>query len=370
MQFEPTEEQAELRAIVREILTRRADGPAVRRAIAGPAGYDPELWRMLCEEVGAAALAIPEEYGGAGFSRFETHLVLEELGYSLVPSPYLGSVALAAQAILASGDEDACRRLLPAIADGSALAALGWADPRGRFSPATVAATATFDGEWHISGEIPLVLEGHDAAIAIVIAGTDDGPRMFELTRPEALERTSTPALDPTLRFATWRMDAVPARPLGDGDPNALDTVRDRALAAIASTQSGTAARGLDMTVAYAAQRVQFGRPIGSFQALKHRMADMHVKVETSRTASRAAAWADSEDAPERAELALLAKASCSDALSHVGSETIQLHGGIGITWEHDAQLVFKRAHATAQLFGTAAQQRTRAAVSLGLVVT
>lgn len=367
MQFDLSEEQQELVAFIRSLLEQRSDSTSVRRAIADQPGFDPEVWRVLCEEIGAASLAIPEEYGGAGFSTYESHLVLEELGYALTPSPYLGSVAIAAQALLAAGNEEVCTRLLPGIADGSQIAALAWADPNGGWSPETVDAVATPGEPWRLNGAVPLVLDGGTADLLLVIAQTPDGTGLFEAINPVAVPREHTPAVDPTLRFATLRFHDTPAAPVAIGEAAHLDVVRDRALTAISALQVGAAARGLDMTVAYAKQRVQFGRPIGSFQALKHRMADLHVQVDTARTASRAAAWAVANDAPEVAELAALAKAWCSDALDLVASETVQLHGGIGITWEHDAQLVFKRAHATGQLFGTAAEQRTRTAESLGL---
>ncbi|MFD4422935.1 acyl-CoA dehydrogenase family protein [Agromyces sp. NPDC058484] len=368
MQFDLSEEQHELVTFIRSLLQQRSDSTAVRRAIASDAGFDPEVWRVLCEEIGAASLAIPEEYGGAGFTAYETHLVLEELGYALTPSPYLGSVAIAAQALLASGNDEACARLLPGIAAGTSIATLAWGDAVGRWSPDTTDVVATPGEPWRLSGTVPLVLDGTAADVVLVIAQTPDGPGLFEVIAPEAIERDRTPAVDPTLQFATLRFDGTPAVPIAIGDAAHFDAVRDRALTAISALQVGAAARGLDMTVDYAKQRVQFGRQIGSFQALKHRMADLHVRVDTARTASRAAAWAVANDAPEVPELAALAKSWCSEGLDLVASETVQLHGGIGITWEHDAQLVFKRAHATGQLFGTASEQRTRLAHSLGIV--
>ncbi|MDL9979316.1 acyl-CoA dehydrogenase family protein [Microbacterium sp. ASV49] len=368
MQFDLSEEQQELVSMMRALLQQRSGSTAVRAAMTSDSGYDAELWRVLCEEIGAASLAIPEEYGGAGFTSAETHLVLEELGYALTPSPFFGSAVLAAQALLLSGDADACERLLPGIADGSQIAALAWADAAGNWAPGSVDVTATRAGDaWALDGETPLVLFGGIADVVVAIARTDVGPALFEVTDVDAVERIATPALDPTQRFATLGFAGVPAKMLAAGSDARLDVLRDRALTAITALQVGAAARGLDMTVAYAGQRVQFGRTIGSFQALKHRMADMHVELETARTASRAAAWAAAHDAPELVELAPLAKARCSDALNRIAGETIQLHGGIAITWEHDAHLVFKRAHATAQLLGDADAQRRRIQSSLGL---
>ncbi|WP_226531160.1 acyl-CoA dehydrogenase family protein [Microbacterium paraoxydans] len=363
MSFEPDEDQQELVALVRGILSQRADSAASRRAMESAERFDVDLWRLLCEEIGIAGMAIPEEFGGAGFTLREAQLVLEEIGYSLAPSPYLGSVAIAAQAILATGDADAVARLLPGIAEGSSSAALAWADPTGRFAPDRVDVQAEERDGWTLNGACGFVLDGDAAEVLLVIARTPEGPRLFEVLDADTVVREETPAMDQTLRMVTLRFDETPARTLGAADAEVLETVRALALTAVSAVQAGTAARALDDTVAYATQRVQFGRAIGSFQALKHRMADMHVRVEVARTASRAASAALASRAADRFELAAIAKATCSEALAHVAAEMIQLHGGIAITWEHDAHLIFKRAHALGQLFGTARELRERAEI-------
>ena len=361
MSFEPDEDQQELVALVRGILSQRADSAATRRALQSEERFDVDLWRLLCEEIGIAGMAIPEEFGGAGFTLREAQLVLEEIGYSLAPSPYLGSVAIAAQAILSTGDADAAARLLPGIAEGSSSAALAWADPSGRFAPEHVNVSAEESDGWTLSGTGGFVLDGASADVLLVIAQSAQGPRLFEVLDTAAVVRTDIPTMDQTLRLVSLRFDAVPARPLGAADPAVLASIQALALAAVSAVQAGTAARALDETVAYAKQRVQFGRAIGSFQAIKHRLADMHVRVEVARTASRAASDALATGAADRFELATIAKATCSEALEHVAAETIQLHGGIAITWEHDAHLIFKRAHALGQLFGTARELRAQA---------
>lgn len=362
MSFEPDEDQQELVSLVRAVLSQRADAAATRRALQSDERFDTALWQLLCEEVGIAGMAIPEEYGGAGFTLLEAQLVLEELGYAMTPSPYLGSVAIAAQAILATGDLDAAERLLPGIAEGSTSAALAWADPSGRFAPADVAVQASQVNGWTLTGTSGFVLDGAHADVLLVIAQTSEGARLFEVLDSSAVERADMPTMDLTLRLANLIFQDTPARPLATTGPEALEEVRAIALTAVSAVQAGSAARGLDMTLDYAKQRVQFGRQIGSFQAIKHRLADMHVQVETAKTASRAASAALSSGTADRFELAAIAKATCSDALSHVAAETIQLHGGIAITWEHDAHLVFKRAHALGQLFGTPQEQRERVA--------
>ncbi|WP_300267638.1 acyl-CoA dehydrogenase family protein [Microbacterium sp.] len=357
-----TEEQRELADMLRTLLAQRSDSTAIRQAVESTPGYDAGLWALLCGEIGIASLAIPEEAGGAGFTVVESEVALEELGYALTPSPYLGSVAIAAQAILTAADVDDGARLLPDIASGESIAALAWASADGRWDPAAIDVQAIADGDdWTLSGRVPFVLEGESADIILAIARTADGPRLFEVTDTARTTREATPAMDITLRLATLDFDSTPARALGSGDPEHLQAVYAHALASTAAVQAGTTARGLDMTVDYARNRVQFGRQIGSFQAVKHRLADMHVQTEIAKTTARAAAGALTENAPDRAELAALAAVTCSTALEHIAAETIQLHGGIAITWEHDAHLIFKRAHALGQLFGTAREHRAAA---------
>jgi alkylation response protein AidB-like acyl-CoA dehydrogenase len=358
-----TEEQSELAALVRDLLSKRSGSAAVRRAVDSPLGYDADLWRILCEQVGVAALAIPEGYGGAGYTSFETHLVLEQLGQALAPTPLLGSGVLATGALLLSGDDAACARILPSLAEGSSIGALAWADEDGHWpTGAGTTGVRAVEGEgWTLRGTSTLVLEGDTADVLLVVASTPDGLGLFEVDPAAAgVRRTRTPALDLTLRVATVELDDAPAVPLSFDAAAWLPTLYDLAAVAVTALQVGTAQRGLDLTVAYAKERVQFGRPLGSFQALKHRMADMLVEVETARSASWAAAQAAVSPGPHLAERASVAKAWCSEALSSVASETVQLHGGIAITWEHDAHLVFKRAHAFSQLFGQPHEHRRR----------
>jgi alkylation response protein AidB-like acyl-CoA dehydrogenase len=312
MEFAFSGEQQELAATVRSLLSKRADSAGVRAAMASGTGYDESLWQLLCEQIGVAALAIPEEYDGAGFSLLESMIVLEEVGRSLAPSPLLASI-VTAEALLAGGTDEAKARLLPRIAAGE-VAAFG------------------------VPGEPSLFA---DQAAVLVVAGD-------ELLEAAAGSAQWLPSMDQTTRLASVSADGTP---IGDAG-----LARSRAelvgAVGVAALSTGLAARALEMTVAYSKERVQFGRPIGSFQALKHRMADLLVLVEMSRSASWAASYALSTGALDAEQLAHVAKSYCSDALTKVAAETVQLHGGIAITWEHDAQLVFKRAHALSQLFG------------------
>ncbi|HKS46516.1 MAG TPA: acyl-CoA dehydrogenase family protein [Amycolatopsis sp.] len=332
------EEIRALRDSVRGLLSKRSN---VRAAIETPLGYDDKLWSTLCEQIGVAALAVPEEYGGFGAGLAEVAVVLEELGRTLTPSPMLGSV-LCTYALLATGNPEACARLLPSIADGSRIAALAWAGEQGWSSPGCSAAGTK------IHGSACYVLDGDIADVLLVPARTGDEVGLFEVAA-SGVSRRHTPGMDLTRRLAVADFPGVSAVRLDRGG-FPLRRVHDLALVALSAEQVGVAARALELTVDYTKQRRQFGRPIGSFQALKHRMADAFVRVEAARSASHAALRSESSlDAA-------VAKVVCSEAAEFVTAEMIQLHGGIAITWEHDAHLYFKRAHGSAQLFGSVSE--------------
>jgi alkylation response protein AidB-like acyl-CoA dehydrogenase len=351
------EEQEGLRDAVRTLLAKRSGSAAVRAAMVSERGYDEQLWGVLCGQIGVAALAIPEKFGGAGAGLLETHLVLEELGRTLTPTPLLGSSVLAAQLLLALDDGEACERLLPGIADGG-IAAVCWTGPDGHWDPAGAAVVAA---DRTLTGRAHYVLDGDIADVLLVVAREGDDIAAFEVEpmRP-GVTRNRTKAMDPTRRLATVSFDAVPGRRIGGGDATAaLRAARDAACVALSAEQVGAASRILELTVEYAKVRVQFGRPIGSFQALKHRMADLYVLVEAARSASYGAAHGTLD--------AAVAKAYCAEAFFTVAAEAIQLHGGIAITWEHYAHLYFKRAHGSAQLFGQPSEHVARMAVMAGI---
>jgi alkylation response protein AidB-like acyl-CoA dehydrogenase len=334
---------AALRDVLRDLLARHSGSAAVRAAAASPRGYDHGLWVRLCGEVGVAGLAVPEKYGGAGAGLAETQIALEELGRVLAPTPMLGSAVIAAQALLLAGDDDACERLLPGIAAGERIATLAWTGRAGGWSTDEVAYLATETGV--LDGEAHYVLDGDHADTLLAVAHSPDGIRLYELDASDpGIDRRVTPAMDITRRLARIALRGAHGRRLGDRFP--LDRLRDIACVALSAEQVGAAARALELTVAYTKSRVQFGQAIGGFQALQHRLADLHVLVESARSASYAAAEETSE------VLAAVAKVYCSETLHKVAAEMIQLHGGIGITWEHDAHLYFKRAHGAAHLFG------------------
>ncbi|WP_183093038.1 acyl-CoA dehydrogenase family protein [Nocardioides stalactiti] len=322
MEFALSEEQTELATTVRAVLAKQADSAAVRAASSSETGYDAALWSTLCEQVGVAALAIPEEHDGFGATFFETAVVLEELGRALAPAPLLASV-LAAEALMAGGTDDAKARLLPRIAAGE---------------------VATL-----VDGDGP-VLDADHAAIVIAI----DGDSLVEVTGASA---TWTESMDQTIRLAVLDRTSASTTVIGDGAA-ARARVALVGPAAVAALAVGLSARALQMTVDYSKERVQFGRPIGSFQALKHRMADMLAQLEIGRSASWAASYALATDGADAEQLVRTASSYCLEAAAHLAGECIQLHGGIAITWEHDAHLLFKRAHALGRLFGAPHQQR------------
>ncbi len=368
MEFTLSEEQEELVSIVRELLAGESGAGVARKAWASSSGYDESLWQTMCGEIGVASLAIPEEYGGAGFTYFETHLVVEELGRALTTSPFFGSAVMSAQAILSMASHEEALRLLPDIASGSSIAALAWATVEGRWDPTSIDVTANEGGgTWSVTGHVPLVLFGAQANILLTFAHTPSGLGLFEVPTEGVSIRESS-AMDSTLRFATVRFENNSANLLGLVNDEQLRNLWALAATGMSALQMGGAAKCLEMTVEYSQQRVQFGRTIGSFQALKHRMAEMYVDVETATTASRAAGLALTGGQKDAVEVARLAKIWCSDAFSSVAGQMIQLHGGIAITWEHDAHLFFKRAHATSQLLGSPRELRAGVASALSLV--
>jgi len=365
-----TSEQEDLRSAVRGLLDRCRLGPEPDLAA------ERALWRRLCTEIGVAGLAIPERYGGAGAGPLEVHVVMEELGRILVPSPMLGSAVLATQALLGSQDEAACSRLLPALADGREVAALAWTTAAGRFDPAEVGCSAArpqgtaADGaagsdDWILTGQAHYVLDGAEASVLLVPAALPGGGTgLFEVHPDQpAVARDACATMDDTRRLAVVALDGATARRIGG--PAALDRARDAACIALSAELVGAATEALALTVAYTKVRVQFGRPIGGFQALAHRMAEMHVLVESARSLSYAAAEAAQQKAPDVALRAAAAKAYCSEALQRVSAEMIQLHGAIGMTWEHQAHRYFKRAHGAAMLLGTPASHTGRIAAAV-----
>ncbi len=360
-----SEEQLALRDAVRRFLRDRSPVSEVRRLMATADGFDRDVWTVMAQQLGLQGLTVPEEHGGSGFGPVEQLVVLEEMGAVLLCAPYLGSAVLATSALLHSEDPAACADLLPGLADGTVIGALAVAEADGRWD-ADGRTTARAAGRQHLlRGTKSFVLDGHVADLLLVVAGTDQGPGLFAVdAAAEGVDRRLLDTLDQTRKQATVTFSDAPARLVGAPGSAAavLRRILPIACAALAAEQVGGAQRCLDLAVHYARTRVQFGRPIGSFQAVKHRCADMLLEVEWARSTARAAAWAAQDRPDELPLLASLAKAQCSDAFTEVAAGTIQVHGGIGFTWDHDAHLYYRRAVSSAALLGGPALHREVAA--------
>ncbi|GGS50727.1 acyl-CoA dehydrogenase family protein [Streptomyces cinerochromogenes] len=381
-----TAEQDEIRRTLRELLRKRCGPAEVRAAVDTPAGHDPLLWSALAGRLGLPGLALPERYGGTGCSVTELALACEEVGRALAPSPLLATSVLTAPLVLALGTEEQRAGLLPRIAAGTLTAALAVPGPALTTALALTRGNDTYsagggraggvqarraeDG-WRLYGEAAQVLDGHSAGLLLVPAHTGGFARsrtlLFLVPGDAAgLARTRQTALDATRPQGRVQLREVGAELLGSADTDvrpALSALGDTVAAVLAAEAVGAADRILERTVEYAGQREQFGRPIGSFQAVKHRLADVYVEVQAARSAAYYAAWA----AGRGQRAGALALAQGLQALRRAAGDGIQLHGGIGFTWEHDAHLYFKRAAGDELLFGPVHRLRDRAAETAGL---
>ncbi|MFJ1611490.1 acyl-CoA dehydrogenase family protein [Streptomyces sp. NPDC088249] len=383
-----TAEQDEIRRTVRELLAKRSGPGDVRSAVRTADGYDAALWRQLAQDLGLPGLALPEEYGGVGCGLAELAVACEETGRALLPSPLIATAALAAPLIAALGTEAQRTALLPRVATGGLTATL--AVPGGSLTTALgltgdptggawagggraggVQARPVGGGEgWRLYGEAAQVLDGHSAGLLLVAAHTGGFPRsrtLLFLVRPDTaagVVRTRRTSLDETRPLARVELRDTEAELLGADDTadvtGALVPAGRGAAVLLAAEAVGAAASALERTVEYVKAREQFGRAIGSFQAVKHRLADLYVRVQSARSATYYAAW-------DPATAAGLALAQALEALRITAAEAVQLHGGIGFTWEHEAHLYFKRAAADELLFGPVHRLRDHAAQRAGL---
>ncbi|AKJ12505.1 acyl-CoA dehydrogenase [Streptomyces incarnatus] len=416
-----TAEQDEIRRTLRELLHKRCGSPELRTAVDSPAGHDPLLWSALADQLGLPGLALPERYGGVGCSVTELALACEETGRALAPSPLLATSVLTAPLILALGTDAQRAELLPRLAAGTLTATLAVPGPALTKALALTCDNGTFaagggraggvqarctDGDWRLYGQVDQVLDGHSAGLLLVAAHTGGFARsrtlLFLVTGDApGVVRARQTALDATRAQGRVQLRDVRAELLGEEGVEvlpALAAVGDRAAAVLACEAVGAAERVLERTVEYVGQREQFGRPVGSFQAVKHRLADVYVGVQAARSAAYWSAWAVASASPS-AGISFppappvqpsssgaggpcgvsspsaagglcsggLALAQALEALRGAAGEGIQLHGGIGFTWEHDAQLYFKRAAGDELLFGPVHRLRDRAAEVAGL---
>jgi alkylation response protein AidB-like acyl-CoA dehydrogenase len=380
MDFGFSDEQDMLRQTARAFLEEHCPTTIVRQMMEDDKGYSPDLWKEMAE-LGWLGLAFPEAYGGQGLGFVDLTVILEEMGAALLPSPFLSTVLLAGQTILIGGSEAQKKTYLPRIAEGSLIATLAMTEPSGRFDADGITAVkATPEGEgFSISGTKLFVADAHVAELMVVAARTKEagnksfGISLFLVDRNSpGVSVTLLKTMDQTRKQCEVVFDHVRVgrdRLVGMVDMGwpILQKVLNLATVSLCAEMVGGAQRVLDLSVAYAKERVQFGRPIGSFQAIKHKCAEMMLQVESAKSAAYYAAWAVDEDVPEAPLAVSMAKAYCSDAYRHTAGEGIQVHGGIGFTWEHDMHLYFKRAKYAEFTFGDATYHRELVAQELNL---
>ena len=369
-EFEFTEEQRDLRAMVRTFCADAWPETEVRRLMDTPDGFDREVWRRLGGDLGILGLAVPEEYGGEGRGIVDLVIIAEECGRALACSPFLSTVALSATALLHSSDDGPKKELLSDIISGQKVVALAATDAAGQWQPATGSVTASEkSGGWTLSGAQAHVIDGAAADALLVLAQTPKGPTLF-LVDPAAqgVTRETQKTLDQTRRMAIVKLLEAPGAVVGDlgGGGAAVDHARDVAAVVLAAEAVGGSQRLLDISVEYAKTRLQFGRPIGGFQGVKHRCADMLVAVEDARSTAYHAAWALDDDNVDDVRVAVdLATVVTADAYRRVAKATVQVHGGIGFTWEHPTHLYYKRAASDAALLGGRAAASDRLAAGV-----
>ena len=357
MNFDFSHDQKVLRDQARKFLAEHASSTRVRRILDTDTPYDVELWRGM-GEMGWTGTAIPEAYGGAGFGYLELCVIAEELGRSLAPAPFSSTIYLAAEALLRAGDEAQKKRWLPRIAQGEAIGCFALAEGPHVATPANLSARAN---NGRISGIKVPVMDGDVADFAVVVARTsEDAARGLSLflvdLKGPGVNRSPVSTVDPTRSHARITFADAPGEPLGaPGDGWALvERLLDRAAVLVAFEQVGGAQAALDMAKEYALGRFAFGRQIASFQAIKHKLADMYVAIELARSNVYYGAWALSTDAPELPVAAAAARVAASEAYFHAAKENIQTHGGMGFTWEFDCHLHYRRAKLTGLMLGSA----------------
>ena len=353
-------EDAELLHVaMRDALSQLSASADVRRAMATTHGFEDRVWRRLSKELGLPGLTLPEKLGGGGLTEAEMAIAFEEAGARLLCAPLFATAGLAVPLLRALGDDEVIERYAPAIASGELTATLALAEDAGRWRTDAIRAAATPSRSgWILEGAKHYVVDGATAGLILVVAKAGAELAVFAVHGDApGLERERLVTLDQTRKQARLRLRGTPARRVGTGDATgaiARATAVSRVF--LAAEQAGGAQRCLDMTVEYAKSRFQFGRAIGSFQAVKQRLAEMLVRVESARSAALAAATAAATGDEELEHVAAITALTCGDAYTWVTAQTIQLHGGIGFTWEHDAHLYFKRARASALLLGTASE--------------
>ncbi len=357
MNFDFSDDQKQLRDQARRFLAEKCPPKAVRAVLEGKADYDRELWKGLAE-MGFLGVAIPEEFGGTGAGHLELCVIAEELGRALAPVPFASTVYLAAEALLIAGSEEQKQKWLPKISSGEAIGTLALFEGTGNPSPKAVKVTAS---NGTLSGTKKPVADGAIADFAIVAARTGNSGREADISlflvdlKAGGVTAKALQNVDPSRQQAELTFDGAKAEPLGAANEgwSILSRVMDRAAVLIGFEQVGGADRALEMGRDYALDRIAFGRPIGSFQAVKHILADMYVSATLARSNCYYGAWALSTDAGELAEAAAAARISATQAFQHCAKQNIQVHGGMGFTWEFDCHLYYRRSNALALALGS-----------------
>jgi alkylation response protein AidB-like acyl-CoA dehydrogenase len=362
MRFALSDDQAEFAAIVRQFFQARSPLSEVRRQMMTDDGFDRSLWRQMADQLGLQGIAIPDEFGGSGQTLVELGIVLREAGRALSSTPLFASAALCTQVLICADDQEASATWLPGLASGEVIGTVALAGDSAEWALSADGVEGRLvDQEYRLTGRRTFVLHGHVADLVLVSAATPEGLSLFGVAGDApGVSRRAEDTLDPTRRQATLTFDDVPARLIGTAGGAEPDLKRALRLGAIALAQEqvGAAEHCLDMAVGYAKTRKQYGRPIGSFQAIKHMCADALVEIESAKAAADYATLAASIAPDELPVVASLAQAFCADAFFMAASQNIQVHGGIGFTWEHDAHLYFKRATTMAQYLGSPSAHR------------
>jgi alkylation response protein AidB-like acyl-CoA dehydrogenase len=366
-----SEDHEEFRRSVRPFLEKLSPEAEVRRLMATDAGYDPAAWRQMAEQLGLQGLIVPAELGGSGYSFLELGVVLEEMGRLLLCAPFFATVVLATTTLLLAGDQSAQADYLPDIAAGDTVATLALTEDSGSLDPSSIELSAApGEGGWQLDGVKNFVLDGHVADLLLVAARSPAGISLFGVDGDApGLLRSPLRTMDQTRKQARLTFAATPARLVGtDGEAwPVLTRVLDLAAVGLAAEQVGGAQKCLEMAVEYAKIRTQFGRLIGSFQAIKHKCADILLEVESAKSAAYHALHVAASRGTELPAVASLVKAWCSETYANAAAENIQIHGGIGFTWEHAAHLYFKRAASSQLLFGSPRHHRLQFADRIGL---
>jgi alkylation response protein AidB-like acyl-CoA dehydrogenase len=356
------EDLAALRESLRSFLEAKSPMSAVRESMAAPGGFDRDVWRQMAEQLGLQGLSLPESSGGSGFGMIEQLVVFEELGRSLYCGPYFSTVALAAGLLVRCDDESAKGEYLPRIASGDLIATVALVESDESWTYDHVTTRAELQGEqWTVSGVKPFVIDGDVAELILVPAMTSEGLSLFAIAgSAEGLTKEQHEVMDATRKQSRLTFEATPARLIGAAG-HAEEWLREMLVTAtvcLCGEQVGGAKRLLEISVEYAKTRQQFGRFIGSFQAIKHKCATLYLETESAGAVARYAAWTIDEDMDDAVVAASMAKSYCSDVFTHAAAENIQIHGGVGFTWDNDGHLYLRRAKTSEVFLGDAVHHR------------